>query len=285
MSRIGNLLLFSFIFLSAQAGATGDSLHYLLPRDSVVLEITHEGAKSFYHVMAPKQTLFSLSKFYGVSVEELYYYNDGLKDKSVSVGKKIKVPVPNKAIKRFWDSSFKTTPHAKVYYRIKKGDTMFRISNVFFKMSADTLMKRNGLASEVLKEGQTLWIGWMSTSGVPEGFHTTTVSPPQRRNESLKSIFEKELKNKKPQYNQGAAMAKGNSKAEMEQYALHRYAKINSIIQVTNPMTHRVIYAKVIGRIPDSAYDDNIAVVVSPSVAKSLKGLDERFFVKIKYIQ
>jgi hypothetical protein len=49
-------------------------------------------------------------------------------------------------------------------------------------------------------------------------------------------------------------------------------------------MKNRTAYAKVIGRIPDRAYGDEIIVVLSPSVAKMLGARDPKFFVEIRYL-
>ncbi|MFM9948035.1 MAG: peptidoglycan-binding protein, partial [Saprospiraceae bacterium] len=59
----------------------------------------------------------------------------------------------------------------------------------------------------------------------------------------------------------------------------------NSIVSVTNPMSKRTVHAKVVGRIPDSAYGDDIIIVLSPLAAKMLNARDPRFFVRVKYVE
>ena len=44
--------------------ATGDSLNYLLPTDSLVLQMDYGGELVFEHQIEPGQTLFSVSKFF-----------------------------------------------------------------------------------------------------------------------------------------------------------------------------------------------------------------------------
>jgi len=65
-------------------------------------------------------------------------------------------------------------------------------------------------------------------------------------------------------------------------YVLHSKAKINSIIEVSNPIAGRKVYAKVIGRIPMS-YPSDAKVIVTNEVAKELKVIDSRFFVYVQY--
>ena len=72
-------------------------------------------------------------------------------------------------------------------------------------------------------------------------------------------------------------------KNDTDLYALHRYAPVNSVIAVTNPMKKRTVYVKVIGRMPDTVYSDNIIVVVSSTAASMLGAKDAKFYVQVRY--
>ncbi len=264
------------------AAQTAD-VSYLTAQDTVFLSINDEGEKLVEHQIIPKQTLYSLAKFYGISIEELYFYNPGLKERAVTVGQVVLVPVPNMAIKRYKDQGFVAKEHAPVYYRVRKGDTMFRISKVFFRMPADTIKQRNGLFSDNLKEGQALFIGWMHINGVPDAWRLAAGSELDRGNAALYAIFKREAQGKKEVNEQGKAFWQKNSHEDSNLYALHRDAPINSVIQVINPMNQAVVFAKVIGRIPDTVYEREVVVVLSPLAAKQLGAQDTRFFARVKY--
>ncbi len=275
------LLLWAVSHMNAYA--TGDSTRYLTRQDTVFLSIDAMGEKIFEHKIERKQTLFSLAQFYGLSVEELYFYNPELKEKSVSPGKAVLVPIPNRAIIRYKDQHFKIWKYAPVYYVVKKGDTMFRIAKVHFRMPVDSIMQRNGLQSETLKVGQCLQVGWISLDGVPEDMRSESGNPLSRKNGALYKLYVREQGDRKVKEHQGVAYWQKDSKEDSDLYALHRDARINSIIAVTNPMNKGTIYVKVIGRIPATAYGDEVAVVLSPLAAKALGARDPRFFVKVKY--
>lgn len=70
-----------------------------------------------------------------------------------------------------------------------------------------------------------------------------------------------------------------------ELYVLHPSAPINSVVELTNPMTHRKIYAKVLSNMPAKLYPDDISVVVSPGVANLLGAIDSRFYIKLRFIE
>ncbi len=263
----------------------GDTIRYLSIGDTVFLSIGPAGEKMVEHRMEAKQTLYSLARFYGISVEELYLYNSGLKETTVAVGQVILVPVPNMAIKRYKEKGFNEKEHAPVYYVVRKGDTMFRISRVHFRMPADTLKKRNGLDSDALREGQRLLVGWMSIKGVPEEWRNAAGSELDRGSAALGQLFKRESASKKEVNEQGKAFWQKHSREDSNLYALHRTAALNSVVQVTNPMNGAVVFVKVIGRIPDTIYEKEVVVVLSPLAAKQLGAQDTRFFARVKYFQ
>lgn len=271
------------VFQQWNANATGDSTRYLVPKDTIFLNVNETGEKLFEHKIERKQTLFSLAKFYGLSVEELYYYNAGLKEESISPGDKVLIPIPNRAIIRYKVQGFKAWKHVPVYYVVKKGDTMFRVAKTIFKMPVDTILLRNRLQSETVKIGQCLQIGWMNMDGIPEDYRQEVGSPLTRKNNALYKVYNREQGDRKVKEHQGVAYWQKNSKEDSDLYALHREAHRNSIIAVTNPMNKSVIYVKVIGKIPDTAYGNEVVVILSPLAAKALGAKDPRFFVKVKY--
>jgi LysM repeat protein len=279
-------VMLPFLFLSlfaVQVVATGDSTNYLTLKDTIFLTIDQYNQKIFIHEMERHQTLFSLSKFYGLSVEELYYYNPGLKDQIVDVGEKIRIPIPNRAIIRYKDWSMEPGRYVPVFYVVRRGDTMFSICRRLFRMPMDTLLQRHNMTSPTLSIGQQLHIGWMSIDGIPEEYRQYAVDPLTRRNFAMREVYQRTTLGKREYHHQGAAFWKKESKEDSDFYALHRYAPINSVIEVTNPMTNRVVYVKVIGKIPDRAYDRDVVVVLSPLSAKSLGAKDPRFFVRVTY--
>lgn len=279
------LILFCFFYmvLNVRLFATGDSLNYLTRNDTIFLSIGFLGEKVFEHQMEKKQTLFSLAKFYGMSVEELYYYNPGLNNRTVALGEIIRVPIPNRAIIRYRPSDYAPWKYVPVYYRVRKGDTLYRISKVYFRMPIDTIRGRAGALNNDLKVDQLIQVGWMSVKGIPEEYREFVGGPLERRNHALQQVYIRDLNQGSENEQRGVACWRKDAKESSDLYALHREAAINSIIEVYNPMTYKTVYVKVIGRIPDTAYGDNVKVVLSPLAATLLGARDPRFFVQVKY--
>lgn len=265
-----------------QGATTGDSLHYLSPQDTVFLMTNGYGDKYLIHQMEPKQTLYSLAKFYGLSVGELYHYNQGLKHIPIKVGQLIRVPIPNRAIRRYQGEGFLPEEYIPIFYRVKRGDTMYRIAKQFFRMEMEELMARNQLISTELKSEQLLHVGWMNIKGIPEEIRTNAGGPTAQRNQAMKAIYLKECNGREATESGVAHWLKSGNEAAGS-YALHRKARRNAIIGVTNPMNQRTVYVKVIGNMSNRAYEDNVKVVLSPTAAKLLGAVDERFYVKVTY--
>ena len=55
------------------------------------------------------------------------------------------------------------------------------------------------------------------------------------------------------------------------------------IVRIENPMTKRFLYAKVVASKPENSFSQSSIVMLTPTVAEALGGLDSRFYVKIHY--
>ncbi|TAK39530.1 MAG: LysM domain-containing protein [Saprospiraceae bacterium] len=278
------LTLTCWVLLSLSAQATGDSLQYLTPKDTVFLQVDEMGNKVFLHHLEKGQTLYSMARFYGLKIETIFAFNPNINAAGpIPQGLSVKVPIPNPAVVKCRDSLHAREHYAPVMYVVKRGDTFYHIAKTCFGVPLDTLYKRNHLSSFIVHEGQCLFIGWLSTAGIADSLQIgNSLGVPTH---SLSFIFQTE-KAAGTMYSQnGAAYWQREKKGATDFYALHRTAPVGSVIQITNPMKRKVAYAKVIGKIPDRAYGDDVIVVLSPSIAKLLGAKDPRFFVEVQYFR
>lgn len=74
------------------------------------------------------------------------------------------------------------------------------------------------------------------------------------------------------------------SKDKVNLFALHSSAKVNSYIEIYNPMLNRKVLAKVVGNLPPKAHKKGVELIVSPKVAESLGAIDKRFLVQVRFI-
>ena len=273
--------------LSAQINAKDESItgaatgRFLSSADTVLLTVDGD-KKTIHHYVKPKQTLFSLARFYGLSLQELYELHPEFQtDPVLKAGALIAIPIPNRAIRRYKGKNFDPAKFAPICYVVQNGDNLFQISKRYFSMPVDTIMKRNRLKSQNLQPGQILHVGWMGTDGVQAGWRTSMAPTALSTH---KARYEAEKKNHKEVQSQGVCFWQRDSNEKGDLYALHREAAIGTVMGVMNPMTRKTVYAKVIGRIP-YGYESNVEVVLSPAAARQIGARDPRFFVKVNFLK
>jgi LysM repeat protein len=66
-------------------------------------------------------------------------------------------------------------------------------------------------------------------------------------------------------------------------YALMNNIQVGTIVKVTNPTTHKSIYAKILGQLPDMKESAGLIIRISNAAASELGGMDQKFPVEIKY--
>ena len=250
------------------------------PGDSLFLELRQQ-RKFLRHVVKADQTFFSLSAFYGLSLDALYAENTELQTQPVlQIGQVLHIPLPNKAVIRYPEPPFNPKKNARLFYRVQAGDNLYNISTRYFEMSVDSVKKRNRLSSDALKTGQVLHLGWIGVGGIPAEWQTN-INTPQGH---LRQKYEQDKAKYKEYHAQGVCFWQKDKMEEGQYYALHKTALIGATMYVENPMSHRKTAVKAIGRIPDG-FDPNIEVILSPTAARYLGALDARFFVKTKYLK
>lgn len=280
-------LTLSCVTLSISATfATGDSLRYLTPKDTIFLQADDFGNKIFTHRMEKGQTLYSLARFYGLKLESLLAFNPSLsRNGQFSLHQPVNIPIPDSALLKVWEKGFPKAGYVPVRYVVKHGDTFYRIAKHMFNIPLDTLKRWNGLDKTILFTGMQLHVGFLSLDGIPDSLQLRNANPFGAKMMQLQMEFDQRSSGGKPKFHSGAAYWQREKEGKTDVYALHRTAPVGSVIQVYNPMKKKTIYAKVIAPIPDRAYGDDIIVVLSPSLAKLLGAKDARFYVEVRYFE
>jgi len=279
------LPFFSLVLFLLPAGAFAQAeekpLLLLTPKDSLLLTVK-DGKKFIEHPVKPKQTLYALTKYYGLSLGELYDNNPTFRtDPTLRIGSRVTIPIPNRAIIRFKNEKYVAKACTPIYYVVQDRDNLFQISKRYFGMPVDSVVKNNKLKDQNIHPGQLLLVGWLPTSGIP-----VTWRPVRKYSQSnaLKEHYEDDKKKRKEVDSQGVCFWQRDSKEKGDLYGLHREAAVGTIIAVTNPMYNATVYVKVIGRIP-AGYKSNIEIVLSPEAARKIGAKDPKFFVKLKYLK
>ena len=183
-----------------------------------------------------------------------------------------------------------------VQYKVSPHETLYSIAKRF-NTTVDNVMKLNNLSSNTISPGQILLVG-SNTPSTPAPIlaqekhadsmiakrdSTTMVSPLDSSNSSAYHInankyglFEKDEKGV-------ATWIEDEGLDPNKKLVLHRTAPIGTVIKITNVMTNRTTFAKVVGRFTDNEQTKDVVIVMTKNVAEALGALDKRFQVNISY--
>jgi len=152
------------------------------------------------HTVEPQETLFSISKQYGVSIAELRSWND-ISGNNLSVGQELRIYPGSTSDSESGSTSegsivVSSSTQQNTYYTVKSGDTLYKIARGH-NMTLDELKQLNDLTSNTISIGQQLTVRARSTP--PSVAETPTDSSPQGKfvnyrvssEETLDAILEK----------------------------------------------------------------------------------------------
>jgi LysM repeat protein len=255
-------------------------------QDSLFVEVW-SGQKYLSHKIQPGQTLYSIKKFYAVDLSDLYYSNPNLEANGLAVGQRLRIPLVSQALRRYRGANFIEQAYLPVYYRVRPSETLYRIARIYFRLPVDVLRNRNQLYSDQVYKNEVLLVGWISRMGIPDSLKTISGLPGMLGEVSQKNKhrYEVDFNGQNEKVLQGTACwDKAMDLADKNKlYVLCSYVPKGHVVRLENPMTGRELYAKVVAPKPENSFTQSTIVLVTPTVAKALGGLDARFYVKLYY--
>jgi LysM repeat protein len=167
--------------LSAQS-PTSDVNIYTSPNAELVYETTHDFIISNYtsgtsttntvHIVEKGQTLYAISKMYGLSVDEIKKINALDKNAVLSVGQKILVGIQESVNNPKEEKIVQTT----MIHTVEKGEGLYKISKTY-NVSVTDIKSWNNLSTDALYLGQKLKINQ------PMKVDKPTWTPPTQENQ------------------------------------------------------------------------------------------------------
>jgi len=228
------------------------------------------------HKVAPKETMFSISKQYGVTMDDLRKWNN-LTDNALNVGQElvIKKGAPSEVTKV--DTKYKI-PDSKTLrgvHTVTASETLFSISKMY-GASVTQLKEWNNLATSELKPGQVIYVlPPVSTKETSISSSSTETNPAKSTQEikiSESVIGSDEIHEK------GMASLLEGTDGNRKYLAQHKTAKTGSIIKVRNEANKQEVFVRVIG--PLNTNDETL-VKISRSAFDRLGSVDQRFAVEV----
>lgn len=246
-----------------------------IQNDSFFLETDPSNRLYLNYKVSKKQTLYSISKTFQIDLDSLFYLNPELKTTGLHENAILKVPVNKSSI----SSNELESPKSGILllYKIKTGESLYHLSKRKFDLNLSNLLKYNNLKTSAVHEGSILKLGYLPILDSPKEKEVPDNNHQSADTENTIVEFEPFTKQSR-----GVAVSEYDQLGSGRLFALHNTAKMDSQIEIENPVLNRKVYAKVIGRIPP-IYEHDVQIIVSAETARLLGAVDKRFFVSIKY--
>ncbi|HEY5919181.1 MAG TPA: LysM peptidoglycan-binding domain-containing protein [Chryseolinea sp.] len=240
------------------------------------------------HTVAAKETMFSISQAYGVSIEEIKQWNS-LTDNSLSIGQEL-------VIKK--GGSVSATPQAttstKGLHIVAAKETMFSIAKQY-GVTVQQIKDWNKLEGNEISIGQELRVASppsepvktvapavVAANEVKKDVVAQTTTPKPEVKEQTIRISES-VKNTDEISQNGLAELIEGTEGNRKYLALHRTAPVGTILKVRNEMNNREVFVRVMGKLPDTALTDKLVIKISKSAYDRLGAIDQRFRVEVTY--
>ncbi len=247
------------------------------------------------HKVAPKETLFSISKLYDVSVDDIKAWNN-LTTNSLSAGQELVI----KKKSSIAEVKLPETKSIKTVHTVAAKETLYTVARQY-GITVQQLKEWNGITGDELKLGQTLFVAQPM-------YDTSTIVKPEVKVAEVKPIEAKEtIAIVKPEVKlqpevkettirisekvTGSDEVKEGGLAELiegtdgnrKYLALHRTAKVGTILKVRNELNNREVFVRVAGPLPDIGLNTNVVLKISKSAYDRLGAIDPKFRVEVTY--
>ncbi len=234
------------------------------------------------HLVMKGETVYSISKKFNTTVEELLKINPSIVNNNLKEGDMIRVPVSKSSL---GETSSASGEHREqpVFHEVMQGETAYSISKKY-NTDVPTILMWNNLKEPSIKIGQKIIVGYETPNlNVMGPLPADEKKKLDQESSNAKSSTDESSSNLKSISKKGIAAWSNSTYDDGQFYALHASAPKGTEVEVKNLMNNKTVTVKVIGKLPATAENENVVIRISQSAARQLNALDERFLVEIDY--
>lgn len=256
-----------------------------------------EGKQIILHKLDPKESYFSLGRKYNVNPAAIIDFN---RNKALKIGDLVKIPTQRPFTGTESKPALESAPPTEEFisYTVKPKETLYSIAKKF-NTNIEEIKRINNLRISSLSIGQILKIKNLTTpqtNNEASATAVTTTNQPlvasvdsaNQTNNAAEPIEERKL----PATRYGlrevrekglASWIQDESLDETKMLALHPTAPIGTIIKLTNTMTQKSTFAKVVGKFTENESNKGLIIIITKTAADLIGALDKRFQVNLVY--
>ncbi len=241
---------------------TNDSIS----KPKVKVESTAKNIK--YHTVETGQTLYAISKMYNVKIEDLQKWN-ALTDYNVKIGSQLVVVDPN------------GKNNALVVNETTSENKSENLKNTTNTTTIDTKPKLTTVKTEPKPIEPKL---------DDEQKEVETQKPDIQASDNatqkdLAKIYKEKANSGTLQMAKGTGAPMTTTLGAMESvyFAMHKWLPVGTIVKIKNMVNSKIVYAKVIGKLPDIDENKNVIVRYSLGVKKDLQLQNGKCYLQLEY--
>jgi LysM repeat protein len=258
------------------------------------LKVVNLNHKPFVeHKIADNQTIFTLSRMYHISLAEIADANNALYKKGFSNGDIVYIPITKSNYLQ--DSVANSLP---LEYKVKDNETLLILSK-WMNVRQSMIQTWNDLPNPLVRNGQNIIIGWLKyASQNNTNSNSKFVKPSSIEDEIIEDkdvhLAPKVVNTLELNYSSNVGIENQENGLVVfytnkslinsdTYYAFHNQLGKGTIVKVTNPVSQKSIYAKIIGEIPKLPEYSNAKLVLSDNAVPALQAESKEFFCNIFY--
>ena len=268
---------------------------------------TSDNTSTIEHTIKAKENLNLLAQKYNTTIDEIKRLN-GLSSNNLQIGQVLKIPSANgevaeapteKAVEQPAPKISKkvaaekpaanvstpepTNNEGSIEHVVVASETIYSIAKKY-NSTTYQIKTANNLTGNDLTVGQKLII----KNAKP----TTTAAATEEEGTEEGTATMKNPALKLPASRYGLSQVEEKGTAvwiadpdldPTKMLILHRTVPVGTIIKITNPMTNRSTFAKVVGKFTENETTKDVIIVITKAVADAVGALDKRFFCNISY--
>ncbi|MES2418245.1 MAG: LysM peptidoglycan-binding domain-containing protein [Bacteroidota bacterium] len=254
------------------------------------------------YTVKPKDNLNLLAQKFGTTVDAIKKLNH-LTSNNLQIGQLLKisasVPSPIESPETTAETNTYSKPEKMagpvnvivatntgkgLEHTVAANETIYSIAKKY-GLTTYQIITANNLTSNELSIGQKLIIKGADTSNAD-----TDADGDDNGNGNLQTLKDPSLRYPAKKYGlvqfeeKGAAIwIEDQDLDPSKMLILHRTAAVGTIIKVTNPLTNRSAFAKVVGKFTENESTKDVIIVMTKAVADAVGALDKRFFCNLSY--
>lgn len=262
--------------------------------DSINVEELN-GFKNIVHKVEAKESYYSIARKYKVSPQTVIQFNS---NRSLQIGTIIRVPT-ERPFKEPNTNNAKTDGGSKVAvieYKVGPREYLGLIARKF-NTSIEDLKSLNKLTSNNLSIGQIIKVPYgtapkeelapppaapIDTPVVSSGEQPTMIDSSRNASDRLKLPPARYGLREVDERGLATWIADENLDGT-KMLALHQTAPIGTVVKITNPMTGKSTFAKIVGKFTLNESTKDVIIVVTKATADLIGVLDKRFQVVLVY--